>query len=274
MGYPKDKQKEYNTLYYIKNKEETLLKQQLINNANQALKNHTVIGKSKEVKLPAETLATLHDRFRVDESSKTGLRWSESSINKPHCMGKEAGILTGSCNPALSYYYIELKIGGVKYRMGVARVIIMMVNNIIIDPGMCVNHINRNRKDNRIVNLEVTTTGLNNVNCVRKRFCSYKNVNIARSKPSTPFFACFRFLGKCYKTRPVASEDHALMLGWELITSGEVPLVYIKSQIDEWKDGTYLQRALAECKKQGIAVTPPKFKTLHEYIASVESEAA
>jgi hypothetical protein len=44
----------------------------------------------------------------------------------------------------------------------------------------------------------------------------------------------------------------------------------VKYQIEEYLEGTYLKRALAECKKQGIAVKRPKYKTLYEYIASVE----
>jgi hypothetical protein len=86
--------------------------------------------------------------------------------------------------------------------------------------------------------------------------------------------ARFNFSGLECSSKYVQSQDYAFVLGWEILTSGQIPLKYIKSKSLEYLDGTYLQKALAECAKQGIAVTPPKFKTLYEYIASVESEAA
>jgi hypothetical protein len=251
--------------YYSKNKEYVLCKAKLTHSANQALKTYTMFGKLKVVELPPETLAILHARFKVDESSETGLRWIDSNINRPDCRGKEAGYLKSN-----GYYNLEVEVNSIRYDLGVARLIWMMVNNRIIEPGMVINHINRKRHDNRIANLEVTTRGLNKVNCAKSCSSSYKNVNIARRKPSTRFYTRFAFLGITYRTKHVKSEDYALILGWKLITSGEVPLEFIKSQFDEWKDGTYLQRALAECKKQGIAVKRPKYKTLYEYIASVE----
>jgi hypothetical protein len=273
----KEERKEYDRLYYIKNKEKIRHRARLADNVSQAAKTYTMAGKVKIVDLPANILDILHERFRVDETSKTGLRWSESSANQPYCRGKEVGSLTGSTEIDSRYYTIKFKLGGVRYFIGAARAIVMMVNNIIIDPALRVNHINKNTQDNRIVNLEVTTVSSNNVNCRPKGSCTYKNIqrHSSRSDSESPLFlAGFFFLGRCYYTKYTSSEDHAVILGWELMTSGEVPLGYIKSQSDEWKDGTYLQRALAECKKQGIAVTPPKFKTLYEYLASVESEAA
>lgn len=271
----KEERKEYNRLYYIENKEEAKHKERLRRRVSQAAKTYTMAGKVKIVDLPANILDILHERFRVDETSKTGLRWSESSANKPHCRGKEAGRLFSSTRRGrkqriYKYYNIRFNIGKVKHIIGVSRVVVMMVNNIIIDPALCVNHKNRNTQDNRIANLEVTTTSSNCINCGPKGSCTYKNIR--KHSSSYPLFlASFFFLGRDYRTKYTSSEDHAAILGWELMTSGEVPLGYIKSQIDEWKDGSYLQRALAECEKQGIAVTPPKFKTLYEYIAFVEN---
>ena len=239
-----------------------------------AAKTYTMVGKLKIVDLPANILDVLRERFRVDETSKTGLRWSESSANKPYCRGKEVGSLTGRTEIDIDrrYYTIRFNLGEVRYFIGAARAIVMMVNNIIIDPALRVNHINRNTQDNRIANLEVTTASANSVNRSRVGSSSYKNIN--KRSDGGSFNAVFGFLGLYYRTKYTSSEDHAAILGWELMTSGEVPLGYIKSQSDEWKDGTYLKKALAECKKQGIAVTPPKFKTLYEYIAFVESAAA
>ena len=264
----KEERKEYN-----KKREEYNRKARQARRVSAATKTYTMVGKRKIVDFPANILDILHERFRVDETSKTGLRWSESSVNQSRCRGKEAGLLFGSDRDITRMYYvIRFNIGKVKHAIGVSRVIVMMVNNIIIDPALRVNHKNRNTQDNRIANLEVTTVSSNNVNCARKNSSSYKNIN--KRSDSNSFSALFCFLGWGYRSKYVPSEDYAAILGWELLTSGKVPLGHIKSQIDEWKDGTYLQRALAECAKQGIAVTPPKFKTLYEYIDFVESEAA
>lgn len=264
-----EERKEYNRSYYIENKEELKHKALQAHRVSQVNKTYTMAGKLKIVDLPANILDILHDRFRVDETSKTGLRWSESNANHPRCRGKEVGYLSNSkIDITRRYYNIKFYTGGIKYFIGVARAIVMMVNNIIIDPALRVNHKNRNTQDNRITNLEVTTASSNSINCRPKGSCTYKNIRKHGSSPL--FLASFFFLGRDYPTKYTSSEDHAVILGWELMTSGEVPLGYIKSQIDEWKDGTYLQRALSECKKQDIAVKRPKFKTLHEYIASVE----
>jgi hypothetical protein len=266
----KEERKEYCKNYRIINREELNRKERQARRVSAAAKTYTMVGKIKIVDLPANILDVLRERFRVDETSKTGLRWSESSVNRIHCRGKEAGRLLGSCRGITHRYYtIRFNIGKVKYAIGVARAIVMMVNNIIIDPELCVNHKNRNTQDNRIANLEVTTTSSNCVNRVRIGSSSYKNIN--KRSDGGSFNAVFGFLGLYYRTKYTSSEDHAAILGWELMTSGEVPLGYIKSQSDEWKDGTYLKKALAECKKQGIAVKRPKFKTLYEYIASVEA---
>jgi hypothetical protein len=254
-------QKERNRRNYVKNKE--LIK--LASSLNQKRKKHIMFGSLKAVVLPADTIATLRDRFKVDETSETGLRWSGSSVNKPHLIGNKAGCFYSS----VGYYYVRIFIGRVKYQLSVARVIWMMINNNIIEPGMVINHINRERDDNRIANLEVVPVSANNVNRAATGLSAYKNVYVDYRR-NYPFFAKFRFLGKHYYSKYSLSEDSACIAGWEAMTSGKIPLELVKSQSNEWKDGTYLKKALAECKKQGIAVKRPKFKTLYEYIASVE----
>jgi hypothetical protein len=264
----KEERKEYNKNYRSINREELNRKERQARRVSAAAKTYTMVGKIKIVDLPANILDVLRERFRVDETSKTGLRWAESSVNRSDCRGKEAGHLLGSRRDITRMYYvIRFNIGKVKHAIGVSRVIVMLATNAIIDPALCVNHKNRNTQDNRIANLEVTTASANCVNRTRIASSSYKNIN---KRSSGSFSAIFGFLGLYYRTKYTSSEHHAVILGWELMTSGEVPLGYIKSQSDEWKDGTYLQRALAECKKQGISVKRPKFKTLYEYIASVE----
>lgn len=255
--------KERNKLRYTENKE--LIK--LAWEANQKLKKYVMVGKLKVVVLPADTIEALHEKFNVDETSKTGLRWSESSINKPCLRGREAGCLS----PTVGYYYVRVMLSLANYRLSVARIVWMMVNNRLIEPGLYIDHKNRKRNDNRIANLDVSFPRSNSVNRSGRGLSLYKNVMVNRQNSKPRFYVKFTFLGVRYVTARHVSEAAALILGWELITSGEVPLEYIKSQSNEWQDGTYLQRALAECEKQGIAVTPPKFKTLYEYIAFVEN---
>ena len=254
-------QKEKNKRNYDKNKE--LIK--IAGRLNQSRKKHIMFGNLKVVVLPADTIATLRNRFKIDETSETGLRWSGSSVNRAHLRGGEAGCLYSS----VGYYYVRIFIAGVNYQLSTARVIWMIINNKTIEPGMVINHINRKRDDNRIANLEVVPMSANNVNRAATGLSTYKNVYVDYRR-NYPFFAKFRFLGKHYYSKYALSEDSACIAGWEAITSGKIPLELVKSQSNEWKDGIYLKRALAECKKQGIAVKRPKFKTLHEYIASVE----
>lgn len=233
----------------------------------------TIIGNKKRVKLPDTIIDELAIRLTVDSSSNTGLRWSDSNMIRADFRGKEAGSVK---HKASKYFYIYVVIDKIKYAIQAANAVWMLVRKTKIEGNLVINHINLNSLDNSIENLELVT---NEVNAIRRGIrgsSEYKNVskdNLAR-RSRKPFRAYFKYRGKSYSAAHSSSQHHALILGWELITSGKVPLDYVKGQSTEWKDGTYLQRALAECEKQGIAVTPPKFKTLYEYIASVESEAA
>ena len=258
-----DEEKDSNKSWYDRNKEIVKLKKHL----RQSKKTHITVGKLKLVKLPSNILVILHERFRVDEFSKTGLRWVDSSINRPDCRGKEAGTVIG---PSRGYYYINIVINSINYKLSVARIVWMMVNNEIIEPGMQIDHRNKKRDDNRISNLQVCSASANNINRYYSSN-SYKNICVDRRKfPPCRFRIMFRFLGKRYVTKSASTEDSAFLLSWELLTSGKVPLACIKAQSLEYLDGSDLVIALAECKKQGIAVKRPKFKTLYEYIASVE----
>jgi hypothetical protein len=265
-----DKEKDSNKSWYDRNKEKAKRHYRLARQASQSKKTHVTVGKLKLVDLPANILDILHERFKVDETSTTGLRWSESSVNQFRCKGKEAGALIGVNR---GYYYLNIIINSINYKLSVARVVWMMANNVIIEPGLWIDHRNKKRNDNRISNLQVGSAGANNVN---RHYSSnsYKNICVDRRKVShCRFRIMFRFLGKRYFTKSALTEDSAFLLGWELLTSGKVPLACIKAQSLEYLDGSDLKRALKECKKQGIAVAPPKFKTLYEYIAFVENNA-
>ena len=91
-----------------------------------AAKTYTMVGKLKIVDLPANILDVLRERFRVDETSKTGLRWSESSVNQLRCRGKEAGHLLGSHRAITRMYYVvRFNIGKVNHVVGVSRICLL-----------------------------------------------------------------------------------------------------------------------------------------------------
>jgi hypothetical protein len=154
----------------------------------------------------------------------------------------------------------------------------MLATNKMIEAGFVVNHKNRIRTDNRFENLTLETINSNSTNRKSLSFSGYKNVHIFKridktGKETIRYIAKFCWVGFEYWTVMNHLSAHAcyvFLLGWELLTSGAVPLACVKSQTDEYLCGSDLKRALKECKKQGIAVKRPKYKTLYEYIASVE----
>ena len=223
-----------------------------------------IVGKKVRVKYPEDIVNRLADRFIVDPKSRTGLRWTESDINKRNLRGREAGYLRNR-----GYFFVNVVIHSISYSLQVANIVWMLANGKIVKDSEVIDHDNTNRLDNRIENLISTPTSLNNIN--RKKWAKsasiYKNVIINHV---SKFIASFRYRGKVWHTKVVSSQHYAFVLGWQLLTSGEVPLEYIKAQSLEYLEGTYLKRALAECAKEGIAVKRPKYKTLYEYIASVE----
>lgn len=223
-----------------------------------------IVGKHVRVKYPEDIVSKLADRFIVDPTSKTGLRWTESDTNKCNLRGREAGYLRN-----IGYFFVNVVIHSVSYSLQVANIVWMLANGKIVKDSEVIDHDNTNRLDNRVENLISTPIGLNNINKKKrvKSTSSYKNVIINRV---AKFRASFKYRGKVWHTRVVSSQHYAFVLGWQLLTSGEVPLEYIKAQSLEYLEGTYLQIALAECAKEGIVVERPKYKTLHEYIASVE----
>jgi hypothetical protein len=224
-----------------------------------------IVGKKVRVKYPEDIVNRLADRFIIDSKSRTGLRWTESDINKCNLRGREAGYLRTH-----GYFFVNVVIHSVSYSLQVANIVWMLANGKIVKDSEVIDHDNNNRLDNRIENLISIPSYLNNINKKKctKSASSYKNVIIS-TRPN--FRAAFKYMGKRWCTKSVPSQHYAFILGWQLLTSGEVPLEYIKAQSLEYLEGTYLKRALAECAKEGIVVKRPKYKTLHEYIASVEA---
>ena len=228
------------------------------------VKHTTIIGDKTKIKFSSDVLVYLSIRLIIDETSATGLRWQDVESNRSGHRNKEAG-----CFDKSGYIYLTFTFNSCKYKINVATIVWMLFHNKLIEGDKIVNHKNRIRWDNRIQNLELATTSENCVN--RTSLSPYGYKNIVFNSIKNRFHFRFTWKGCFYTSSRVAKfPGHAFVIAWEFVTLGKVPLGFIKSQSDEWKDGSYLQRALAECKKQGIAVKCPKYKTLYEYIASVE----
>ena len=225
-------------------------------------------GKKLKVIYPDNTQEVLEDKFIADETSKTGLRWTYSKNNKIRFRGMEAGSLrhAGASGGFSPYYGISLYINKVLYRMRVSRIVWMLaykdkpIGNLLID------HEDRNPLNNKVSNLRLSTERQNSTNKGCRAKSGYKNVVADRKC----FIFKIRVNGKDILSSTRKSKHEVLLLGWEILTSGEIPLDNIEFQPKEYMDGTYLRQAMDGCEKAGISFTIPKFKTLHEYIASVE----
>jgi hypothetical protein len=236
---------------------------------SKALRVYEIIqGKAKRQVLPEGAIEELRSRLEIDETSKTGLRWKDVDKNRKNLRGKPAG---GPGGRDKSYFIIcNFCIQGVLYKILVAHIVWMLKTNKGVPAGFVLNHKNRIRKDNRFENLTLETVSSNNVNKATTGKSGYKNVHVHGKEK---YISNFRWLGTQYRSIVNDLSVHACyvyVLGWELLTSGTVPLACVKSQTDEYLCGSELEKAMKECVDKDISITPPKYKTLHEYIASVE----
>lgn len=228
----------------------------------------TIAGKLKKVNYPDNIIEKLSEKLEVDPLSETGLRWRNSYPNKFSIRGNEAGKIRAG-----GYFYIRIIIDSIQYSIQSANVVWMLVNKRIVEDGKIIDHYDHNRRNNKIENLISRSMNENVANRSKYGKLKYKNLYASSRIPRSgkiKYGAGFRWKGVTWYAKMATTQDHAFVLGWELMTSGSLPLEYIKAQPKELLDGTEIRKALAECAKHGIAVTPPKFKTLYEYIASVE----
>lgn len=104
-----------------------------------------------------------NEYFCYDETSPSCLRWKVSrGSNKVR-----AGDVAGGCISSTGYYQCILQ--GKNYKCH--RIIYEMFNNISLKPNEQIDHINRQKTDNRIDNLRVVTSAQN----ARNRFIQRDN---------------------------------------------------------------------------------------------------
>ena len=90
-----------------------------------AVKKEYVIisGKQKRVKYPDKIIAVLNERFTVSGCSETGLKWSDSAINKSWLRGQEAGYSSSD-----GYFFVTIVIDWVTYTIQVANIVWMLTH--------------------------------------------------------------------------------------------------------------------------------------------------
>jgi hypothetical protein len=223
-----------------------------------------ISGRKRKLKLPITALDVFKERLEIDKTSKSGLRWKNVEANSCAIRGKEAGSIRDKKN---KYYCVCVTFNSNDYKIQAANIVWMLAFNKLIDDDKIIDHKNGLSTDNSVENLDMKNTSQNHINRSSWNKSGYKNV--CKTVNNT-FVSVYRYLGRRYSCKIAKTPYQSFIIGWELMTSGSLPLECIKSQPEELLDGSELKRALAECKKQGIAVTPPKYKTLYEYIASVE----
>jgi hypothetical protein len=122
--------------------------------------------------------------------------WKKNSI-APNAAGKRAGAIYPS-----GYRLIAIR--GVRYRA--SRVAWLMTHKVW--PSGLIDHINRQRSDDRISNLRQATAAENSVNCIKSGESGFRGVKFRRDKPrSKPWQA---YIGNgCGKTKSLGFYETA-----------------------------------------------------------------
>ena len=145
-----------------------------------------------------------HRHFQYDESSPSGLIWKESTRHLSR-NGKPAGTLG-----KYGYWILQFK----KKQYMLHRVIYFMHNKLTFNSDLMVDHIDRDRGNNKIANLRQVTasentknskpktsnTGISNIFYCEKSFSYRFKIKIANSDT----IVCKMFSIKKYKTRELA----------------------------------------------------------------------
>lgn len=110
----------------------------------------------------------------VDETSPTGLRWN--NLASPKVRGKPAGTVAGE-----GYFQVGPRIDGVQKRFFAHRVVWFLENGCW--PKDQIDHVNGNKKDNRISNLREASPAENsrNVGMLTRNTSGVKGVYFEKS---------------------------------------------------------------------------------------------
>lgn len=125
--------------------------------------------------------------LKIDETSKSGLRWKKRNIDKSgwnnKYAGKEAGTLKFS-SKGLPAYQIKINYNGISKKYYVHRIIYYIYHGHI-DDKLLIDHKNGNPLDNKIKNLRMCTHSQNRQNSKIQSTNKLGYKNIIKNKNGT-----------------------------------------------------------------------------------------
>ena len=132
-------------------------------------------------------LQYLKEVFKIDETSKTGLRWKTRKIDKYGWNKKYANKPAGTfklSKAGVPAWRVRITYGGVSKLYYVHR-IIFYIKHGFLDDNKVIDHINGNPLDNRIKNLRLVTFSQNSYNSKLSRKNKLKCKNVYLQKNGT-----------------------------------------------------------------------------------------
>jgi hypothetical protein len=134
---------------------------------------------------PMPSIEELFDRFYVDSTSPTGLRYAKNTRHNTRVAGDPAGCLSGK--------YIGIRLNGVYYT---AHRIIQKMKTGEDLQHMQVDHINLDRRDNHPFNLRWSSTRAQHQNTTACNETGFKGVSFEKRCKTRPFRATIWVNGK------------------------------------------------------------------------------
>ena len=134
---------------------------------------------------PMPSTEELFDRFYVDSTSPTGLRYAKAAYRNRRKAGEPAGCLSGK--------YVGIRLNGVYYTV---HRIIQKMKTGEDRQDMQVDHINLNHRDNHPFNLRWLSTRDQHQNTTSCNETGFKGVTLEKRCLSRPFRATIWIEGK------------------------------------------------------------------------------